>query len=325
MLTSTLLLLLAAQGDASAPSSGLLVAGDTYVAAPHDVGDLGVARLVVNLEGAHCPDARGPSSVGSRGSSNKTRAPKWRLCHTEHTTKSLRALGVVATGAANNHAGDGGEEGRAETRRALASVGIAAIEPGARRCLDGGACVTTWDDRTPLAPVVETLARARERIGVERTREVVLAHRSATDEKAFAAALRELADHGADVVVGTGSHRPGPLEARGESFIFHDVGDLVFDCRCSDSKVGLVVTIPPEGPPFARLVAVAHGADDVIGARPSPQATERVARDLRARSSTLAPGLVIVDDELRFLAASEAPERSPSVQVEAPGYGERRR
>jgi hypothetical protein len=95
------------------------------------------------------------------------------------------------------------------------------------------------------------------------------------------------------LVAGVGGHAPGGVERLGDALLLHDLGDLVMECSCRASRVGLVATVPADDAELLglRVLTVARGAPDPIGA-PAPalvvdatllRARARARRRRRAR------------------------------------------
>ena len=141
---------------------------------------------------------------------------------------ALSRAGIDVVSLANNHSGDGGEEGYEGTLRKLRSLGIDPVDgPVVSMTEIGGLriAVTGLEPDDSLEPVREASDSAdfvavMTHWGVEHTREIQPAQR------AFAA---ELVEAGADLVVGTGPHAPQAADRIRGRPVFYSTGNLVFD------------------------------------------------------------------------------------------------
>ena len=209
--------------------------------------------LVVNLEGVVLPNV--PAGL-----------PHMTLAMpVDMTVDLLGRLGVVAVGLANNHAGDLGEAGRAETVAALdaagfrhfgqgerldlgrlAIVGLTDIDSNGPPYVDliGGELLDALVVEDPARPVVAFVHWGREYVDLPGPRETDLAE---------AMRLR-----GAAVVAGGHPHVASaallPL-AGGEAIMAYSLGNLLFDQSAERASGRLLeLRVFDQGTVFARLV-----------------------------------------------------------------------
>lgn len=222
-------------------------AGDVYLGGPRQVLDAGLDRElngwgVVNLE----------APVGEAVAGGDL-----RLVHRADALPSLVDAGVAAAQIVNNHAGDAGPAGAAQTRDALGAVGLAAFG-GSDRAVVGGATLVAYDlsDGLP-ADLSDALRDARPQI--------VAFHTTGEPSPEPVPALREAVDlavaAGARVIVAQGSHVFGPVERRGDTVIAWGLGNLAFDCPCTRHRDALALSVRLGDRVDARVVPVRAGLD----------------------------------------------------------------
>jgi AmmeMemoRadiSam system protein B len=223
--------------------------------------------LVVNLEGVILPNV-------PEGMPHMTLAmPR------DMTVDMLTRMGVVATGLANNHAGDLGDAGRAETAAALDAAGIRRFGQGERIDLGRLAIVGLTDidsngppylellDETLLdrlfepdatRPVAAFVHWGREYVAMPTQRETELAE-----------AMRQ---RGATVIAGAHPHVASEdlsALAGGEAVLAYSLGNMIFD-QSADRASGklLELRVFDQGTVFVRLVDLPNLFDLARGKAP---------------------------------------------------------
>ena len=242
----------------------LWIAGDVHLggggadriaalAAAMPAGAIGV----VNLEGP----------IGGAGEWTEVGDPaRPRLVNGPGTAAALAACGVRAAGIANNHAGDLGPGGAAGTAAALRAGGVAPFggPAGAATLTGGGVRVAlTAHDLGGGGPREVAAAVAAAGAGAD----VVIAAFHVTGPPSYlpAAALREAVEAalaaGAAAAVSHGSHAVARVEARGRRVIAWGLGNVAFDCRCTDEidAIALDLRIGRGGIEAAAALAIDAG------------------------------------------------------------------
>jgi hypothetical protein len=157
---------------------------------------------------------------------------------------------VDVAGLVNNHAGDCGPAGRADTARALAAHGIAALDQAGLELGRRGRRVALLarayapDDLLGDPELLDEVRRRARRALV-----IVSLHWGHTGNVLPSAEQRrlgaELVEAGAALVLGHGPHTPMGVELRrgprGAALIAYSLGNLHFDCRCTDSRDGFAL------------------------------------------------------------------------------------
>jgi hypothetical protein len=235
------------------------------VAAAVSPGALGI----VNLEG--------PISAIQFDVSDRTDSGALRLTNGVGAAAALVELGVQAAGIANNHAMDVGEEGAAATAKALREVGIAPVGGAAGFGVieaNGVRVAVTAHDLTEGPPAgLEAELRAARAVG-----DLLVSTFHGTGPPSYlpSAGLRDAVAvalaAGAQVVAGHGSHALARVELREGAVIAWGLGNLAFDCRCTDERDALVleVTLGARGLWAASVVAIDAG----IGGEPATLASD---------------------------------------------------
>lgn len=237
------------------PAAALWLGGDVHLgAAPRGgLADIramvGDAVGVVNLEGPIGPAEGGALDRGGG---------RIELTNPASTGTYLAGFGVGAVSLVNNHAGDHGEAGRARTAATLAAAGIAVAAPTVSFEVEGTmVTLLAYDVGAPAsASLADEIARAP---GIR----VVSLHVTGPPSYLPTDALRDAVDRavtaGADVIVAHGTHALGPVERRGDTVIAWGLGNLLFDCPCTDGREALVLRVAlQEGLP-AEVLAVRAG------------------------------------------------------------------
>lgn len=247
-----------------------------------------LAPLADRFAGPGFVNLEGPvGAPGERGTVARTDG-RVVLRHGEDALAALRASGVRALGLANNHRDDGGPEGRSRTRAAVEAHGLVPVdERGAViRLADGRrvaltAHLVTDAVPTELAEALRTAASGADAL-------VVTLH-GTHDGEAPTTALMDAVDMaiaaGARAVAVHGAHALGRVERRRGAVVALGLGNLLFDCDCTDGTDGLLLNLElfPDGTTGAGIVPVRAG---LFGepARPSPDA-DRVFDRLEALGS----------------------------------------
>lgn len=242
------LVVLATSCAAPRSSAKIWIGGDVFLGRGVDLMALaGLGDGIVNLEGAVDPAASpAAGQVGARVV----------LVHAASVLPALRTAGVRAAAIANNHAADapGGVEA---TAAALSAAGVDPV---------GGARTAAWT--AGPRDVVVHAARVGDAVGpLPADLDIVLVHDDAPPgwrpTAAMAATVDAAIAAGAEVVVGGGRHAFGTVERRGGAWVAWGLGDLAFDCACTDATEGLVLVLDPHAPDLAPdLVVVGVGKVD---------------------------------------------------------------
>jgi len=165
----------------------------------------------------------------------------------------LTRAGVALVGVANNHAYDRGDAGLLATCQALRAAGLQPIggPAGWGRLLVGQWTIGVAAIDLSMSPspsiahpvLVEYVRRAH--LGCDFL--VVTFHETASAGYRPTPALRAAVDAalvaGADVVAAHGRHTPGPVERRGDAVIAWGLGNLAFQCDCTQESDGLILEI----------------------------------------------------------------------------------
>lgn len=226
-----------------APES-LWFGGDVYLGEPRPwLDDALRVQLpnqgVINLE-AGVGAATGADPQVTNGSV--------RLVHDAATLDSFR--GVWAD-IANNHFADGDADGLSR----LTDLGLKPFGGAAGRLDAGGGSIAGVDLSAGLPPdLAEQVANAR--IVVFHTDGEPSPKPSATLETAVEIALIA----GAQVVVAHGTHAWAPVERRGDAIIAWGLGNLAFDCHCTNGRDALIVSVDLSKPrPEAVVIPIEAG------------------------------------------------------------------
>ncbi|MFZ6183962.1 CapA family protein [Nannocystis pusilla] len=226
------------------------------------------ASGVVNLEGP----------IDPRGVHGVEREPAaLRLFNGTGTPDELARAGVAAVGLANNHAGDAGPAGQANTAAALraaglapfgGAAGVAVIERDGLRVALAGFDVA--DEVPPELPAA--LAEARRAgdvlaVGFHTTGPPLY-----LPEPPLRRAVDLAFEAGAAVVVAHGSHSLAGAELRGRGVVAWGLGNAAFACDCTEEREALVlrVRLGRDGVDSAALLPIDAG----LGGQPA-----RVAAD----------------------------------------------
>ncbi|MCA9665348.1 MAG: CapA family protein [Myxococcales bacterium] len=245
--------------------------GDVHVgagrAAPlltHALPLLARARGVINLEG---PIASQPT---------RQRADRrWLLFNAPSVAAQLARAGVAVATLANNHAGDDGPSGRARTRSVLAAADLRTADDAQPARLAGAIVAAVDLSRGLPADLAASLQRARgSRDSALFAVAFHVAHPpSYLPSPRLARAVDIAIAAGARVVVAHGTHELARIERRGDAVIAWGLGNLVFACRCSRAREGLLLYVARRGKHLAAAVApIDVGREPGQPARPSRDA-----------------------------------------------------
>lgn len=243
------------------PAERLWIAGDVYLAGDRDVLDAALAERLggvgfVNLEG---PVGPAPGAVIT--------ADRVTLVHDADALAALRGAGVGVAGIANNHAGDAGSDGPNATAAALAAHGIDAAGDGrvpVRRVAGRDTAFVALDVPSDGAITLPALP-AHDRLVVALH---VTGPASPEPVPALVAAVDVALAAGADVIAAHGTHAWGPVERRGDAIVAWGLGNLAFDCACTNGRDALVLVVEPDG--AAAVVPIAAG----LGGAPARPAAD---------------------------------------------------
>ncbi len=262
---------IAARGHASehkaAPQVVLWLGGDVHLGAgghnvlaplPRIVGD---AIGIVNLEGpiGLAGESRaGPRTRGTAGSG-------LRLLNSPTSAGELAAAGVRVAGIANNHGLDAGGRGDTTTARWLKGVGLAPAGLSAGNAmveLTGlRIVVAAYDLSSGLPPALALRLRAARRSGDVL---VVSFHVTGPADYLPRPELRAAVDSalmaGAVVIAAHGTHVLGPVERRGPTVIAWGLGNLAFDCDCTDESEAIILRVAVGGEGAGRAEVIPIGA-----------------------------------------------------------------
>lgn len=251
--------------------------GDVHLGAEPRATLSGITELVgdavgvVNLEG---PIVAGP------GHARLTPAGVL-LANPDSTARFLRGNRIVAASVANNHAADqGGAGGIRMTTARLRAGGVAPLGSvaGPGRLLLGDQIVVLFahdlgEEDVPAAVRRELLGKG------DSTGAVVVESFHVTGPPSYlptpdlVAAVEAAVLAGVDIVVAHGTHVVGPVERRGGTVIAWGLGNLLFDCTCTEDDEGLVLKVSLEAGHPAEVFPVRAGLGGAgATAAPDPDA-----------------------------------------------------
>ncbi|SMB96047.1 CapA family protein [Deinococcus hopiensis] len=218
-------------------------------------GDVSVARGVASQNAGHWETALSGVSDALRADvtygnleSPLTVAPyRAKGIDLRASPSGVAALAPFALmGVENNHAQDGGEAGRVETRGTLRRAGILPVTRALTVTQVKGISVA-WiaffnDGHTPppLAAIREGARRARVVVGVHWGAE----YGPVTDRQRLLA--RQLAAAGATLIVGSGPHVLQGTERIGTTLVLYSLGNLLLDQPYPLARLGAVVRVTVE-------------------------------------------------------------------------------
>lgn len=239
------------------PAAELWIGGDVHIGKGPGNGLAPLAAVlegalgIVNLEGP-IGDSPGPGEGV-------------RLANAPAGVAGLRAAGVRVMGIANNHSGDRGPSGLEETAAALrgagalpagGSAGAAVVSVNGRRV-----AVTAHDLTDGVPPnLSDDLSAARARGDVLIATFHVTGPASYLPRPELRAAVDAALSAGARVIAAHGTHALGPVERRGDAVIAWGLGNLLFDCDCTDEIDGAVLRVSIDGDVVrARIIPIDAG------------------------------------------------------------------
>jgi len=160
----------------------------------------------------------------------------------------LRELGVGVVGVTNNHADDLGEAGRRATIRGIQDAGMVPLGGDAGAAVlerDGLRLAFTAHYLQPgmMPQIAEELSRAK----VDADHLIATFHvdgpPSYLPSEELRAAVDVALEAGAGVVAVHGSHALARIERRGEAVIVWGLGNLAFECACTEEVDGAVLRV----------------------------------------------------------------------------------
>lgn len=230
------------------------------------------AAGIVNLEGPI--DPRGEQGGALR------EGETIRLFNGPAAAKELAEARILAASIANNHAGDAGPEGPAETARTLLRAGVSPFGGSAKvAVIERGGLQIALAGYDLGAGVPPGLASELKLTRLSGDALVVSFHTTGPPLYLPEPPLREAADialaAGATVVVAHGSHTLAGAERRGDAVVAWGLGNVAFDCDCTDEREAVVlrVELDKSGVSSASLVPIdagLHGAQARVAADPGP-------------------------------------------------------
>lgn len=192
---------------------------------------------IVNLEGPIHEDG-GAHSINGR----------WLLFNPPHAAKYLKEAGVRIISIANNHQKDAGDAGLRLTEAALKDAGILPVggsDKHVRMNIGGVKVSVAHFDLTDGLPkdAGNLIDFARREADVL----IVTFHTNSSPSYLPNTLQRTAADMsikaGADVVVFHGSHMLGPVERRGNKVIAWGLGNIVFNCKCTNENEAMILDV----------------------------------------------------------------------------------
>jgi Bacterial capsule synthesis protein PGA_cap len=243
-----------------APGVTVWLAGDVHLG---QADGPTVARRLAAL----APFTDGVGVVNLEGPVAAVTARPGELANHPVGVAALRGAGVRVVGIANNHADDGGRDPRTWTRALARGLGLlpvggaagaARLEVGGVRLVISAHDLTPGFDRAALATALAD-ARAQGDVLVATFHVTAPSTYAAPAEAIAAVAVAQVA--GARVIAVHGSHAVARVERTGATVIAWGLGNLLFDCACTDEEDGLVlqVTLDRDGLVDASVVPIAAG------------------------------------------------------------------
>lgn len=187
-------------------------------------------------------------------------------------------------GVENNHARDGGEAGRAQTRRTLRGAGLLPVtrEPTVTRVRGIPVAWIAFFDDPHTPPPLAAIRDGRRRAEVV----VVGVHWGAEYGPVTArqrALARQLAAAGAALIVGSGPHVLQGTERVGTTLVLYSLGNLLLDQPYPAARLGAVVRVTLDGSsPRACAVPTRYRAGRVTLAPAEERATALARLNLPA-------------------------------------------
>jgi poly-gamma-glutamate synthesis protein (capsule biosynthesis protein) len=220
---------------------------------------VGGAVGVVNLEGPIVAEVGGAWADGGV-----------RLANPPGAAAVLARDGVVAASIANNHRLDDGAAGEARTVASLRAAGVAAVGASG-----GDALLYVGDSVVRIQAFELTDSPLRLTLPSQPGVDVVALHvtgpPSYLPTPALVSAVDAAVAAGAEIVVAHGTHVVGPVERRGGALVAWGLGNLLFDCPCTDADEAIVLRVTlTEGLPAAVLPIRAGLGGAAAGPAPDP-------------------------------------------------------
>ena len=208
----------------------------------HLPGHIKEAVGIVNLEG--------PIRLPAETVSEKERL---RLFNSPRSLLYLKSAGIAVASVANNHQEDAGEQGKRETEELFRRQGILPVggaDPSAVIERGGFRIVVAAYDLSEGVP--ENLGTELEQARSQGDLMAVAFHVTGPPlylpTKELKLAVETALVAGADIVVSHGTHAVGPVERRGNRVIAWGLGNLVFECDCTEEReaILLYLTLNPK-------------------------------------------------------------------------------
>jgi poly-gamma-glutamate capsule biosynthesis protein CapA/YwtB (metallophosphatase superfamily) len=181
-----------------------------------------------------------------------TSGKKLKLGNAPESLGQLREAGVRVAGIANNHAMDAGADGRQQTVQALQRVGIVPSGGPAGPAVfsvEGLRIVVAAYDLSGGIPakLKQDLAAARQLGDLLIASFHVDGPPSYLPRPELRSAVKIALEEGAKIVVAHGTHAIGPVEHRNDLVVAWGLGNLVFDCDCTNEREGLLLEVTVRG------------------------------------------------------------------------------
>ncbi|MEW6729751.1 MAG: CapA family protein [Acidobacteriota bacterium] len=181
-------------------------------------------------------------------SESSVSSDKLTLINAPASLTELLATGVSLVGVANNHAVDAGQAGVESTIQALRAAGLQPVGGPAGYAIfsyNGLRLVFTAHDLTVGVPaeLANELVTARNQgdllIATFHTTGVASYLPQPVLQQAVSIALAA----GATIIVAHGSHALGPVERKGEAVIAWGLGNLAFNCDCTNETDAIILRV----------------------------------------------------------------------------------
>jgi len=177
---------------------------------------------------------------------------KLKLRNAREALGQLREAGVRVAGIANNHALDAGASGPQETVQALQRVGIVPsggpTGPAVFSAEGIRIVVATYDLSGGVPPKLEKDLDAARQLG-----DLLIASFHVDGPPSYLprpelrSAVKIALEVGAKIVVAHGTHAIGPVERRNDLVVAWGLGNLVFNCDCTNEREGLLLEVTLRG------------------------------------------------------------------------------
>jgi poly-gamma-glutamate capsule biosynthesis protein CapA/YwtB (metallophosphatase superfamily) len=177
---------------------------------------------------------------------------KLKLRNAPEALAQLRQAGVQVAGIANNHALDAGANGPQETVQALQHAGIVPsggpAGPAVFSVEGLRIVVAAYDLSGGVPPKLEKDLDAARPLG-----DLLIASFHVDGPPSYLprpelrSAVKIALEEGAKIVVAHGTHAIGPVEHRNDLVVALGLGNLVFDCDCTNEREGLLLEVTLRG------------------------------------------------------------------------------